>query len=210
MGPNDQATATSAETAAANAGDAASQRPAETATPAQSDKEPSSQARRLLSRDGNWWWNGRRWVPATTEDGLWKWDGARWQPTKNLEGRRPEDLAATLGVLAEDRYAEAGVTLAGYVVDWQPEGKLQRLAEQAREVGERLRRAEDAISGDGSARGGILGRRAIPFSDRRQLEEERDALRSEYRALTARLGRASRRPTTSWAPPATWTRGPRC
>ncbi|MDQ6743592.1 MAG: hypothetical protein M3Z97_11905 [Candidatus Dormibacteraeota bacterium] len=199
MGPNDQATATSADTAEANAGNAASPRPAETAAAAQSEKEPSSQARRLLSRDGNWWWNGRRWVPATTEDGLWKWDGARWQPTKNLEGRRPEDLAATLGVLAEDRYAEAGVILAGYVVDWQPEGKLQRLAEQAREVGERLRRAEEALSGDGSARGGILGRRGVPFNDRRQLEDERDALRSEYRALTSRLGREAPQPSVKEA-----------
>ncbi|MBJ7600824.1 hypothetical protein [Candidatus Nephthysia bennettiae] len=199
MGPNDQATATSAETAEAAAGSSANQRPAETAAPAQSDKEAPGQARRLLSRDGNWWWNGRRWVPATTEDGLWRWDGSRWQPTKSLEGRRPEDLAATLGVLAEDRYAEAGAILAGYVVDWQPEGKLQRLAEQAREVGERLRRAEEAFAVDGSGRGGILGRRGVPFSDRRQLEEERDALRSEYRALTSRLGREAPQPSVKEA-----------
>jgi hypothetical protein len=198
MGPNDQATATSADTAEAKAGATAPKTPNEAAS-TQSDKEPSSQARRLLSRDGNWWWNGRRWVPATTEDGLWKWDGARWQPTKNLEGRRPEDLAATLAVLAEDRYAEAGVILAGYVVDWQPEGKLQRLAEQARDVGERLRRAEEALSSDSSARGGILGRRPVPFSDRRQLEEERDALRSEYRALTSRLGREAPQPSVKEA-----------
>jgi DNA repair exonuclease SbcCD ATPase subunit len=138
-------------------------------------------------------------VPATTEDGLWKWDGARWQSTKSFEGRRPEDLAATLSVLAEDRYAEAGVILAGYVVDWQPEVKLQQLAEQAREVGERLRRTEDALATDGQSRGGILGRRGAPFSDRRQLEEERDALRSEYRALTSRLGREAPQPSVKEA-----------
>ena len=199
MGPNDQATATSADTAQAGSGNAANQRAADAAAASQPEKEPSGQARRLLSRDGNWWWNGRRWVPATTEDGLWKWDGARWQPTKNLAGRRPEDLAATLAVLAEDRYAEAGVILASYVPDWEPEDRLQRLAEQTREVGERLRRAEEALSGDGSARGGILGRRGVPFSDRRQLEEERDALRSEYRALTSRLGREAPQPSVKEA-----------
>src|SRR5215467_9364936 len=66
-----------------------------------------SSSRRLLSGDGAWWWNGRRWVPATTEDGLWKWDGGRWKGTVDLEGKRPEDLATTLALLAEDRYAEA-------------------------------------------------------------------------------------------------------
>ena len=74
-----------------------------TATTEPEKSAPQANTRRLLSGDGAWWWNGRRWVPATTEDALWKWDGARWQPTKNLEGRRPEDLAATLAVLAEDR-----------------------------------------------------------------------------------------------------------
>ena len=48
------------------------------------------------------------WVPATTEDGLWKWDGSRWKGTVDLEGKRPEDLATTLALLAEDRYSEAG------------------------------------------------------------------------------------------------------
>jgi hypothetical protein len=199
MGPNDRATAPPAETAEPKAGNSAPDKQAEASPAAQSERDSATQARRLLSRDGNWWWNGRRWVPATTEDGLWKWDSTRWQPTKSLEGRRPEDLAATLAVLAEDRYAEAGVILAGYVVDWQPEGKLQQLAEQTREVGERLRRTEEALSTEGPARGGLLGRRGAPFSDRRQLEEERDALRSEYRALASRLGREAPQPSVKEA-----------
>ena len=66
-------------------------------------------------------------------------------------------------------------------------------------MGERLRRAEETLSADGSARGGLLGRRAVPFSDRRQLEEERDALRSEYRALTSRLGREAPQPSVKEA-----------
>src|SRR2546430_13589178 len=65
----------------------------ETPSAATSEGEGQQQARRRLSADGQWWWNGRRWVPAITEDGLWKWDGARWNQTVQLEGKRPEDLA---------------------------------------------------------------------------------------------------------------------
>jgi hypothetical protein len=39
----------------------------------------------------------------------------------------------------------------------------------------------------------------VPFTDRRQLEEERDALRSEYRALTSRLGREAPQPSVKEA-----------
>jgi hypothetical protein len=195
MSPNDQAAATSAETEE-TAGHTAAESGAD-APDGKAQVQSSSQARRLLSRDGSWWWNGRRWIPATTEDGLWKWDGGRWRPSVSLEGKRPEDLAATLAVLAEDRYAEAGAYLAIRVGDWQPEGALSNLADQAREVGERLRRVEDALTSDGQAArgGGILGRRGVPYGDRRQLEDERDAMRSEYRALTARLGREAPQPS---------------
>ncbi|HEY4864721.1 MAG TPA: hypothetical protein VIK45_04320 [Candidatus Dormibacteraeota bacterium] len=200
MSPNDHATAASAETGE-TAGRAAAGSGGGVPSDGKAEVQASGQARRLLSRDGSWWWNGRRWIPATTEDGLWKWDGGRWRPSVNLEGRRPEDLAATLAVLAEDRYAEAGAYLAIRVGDWQPEGGLQDLADQAREVGERLRRIEDALSSDGQAArgGGILGRRGVPYGDRRQLEEERDALRSEYRALTARVGREAPQPSVKEA-----------
>jgi len=79
------------------------------------ESQSQQQPRRRLSADGIWWWNGRRWVPAVTEDGLWKWDGARWNQTVQLEGKRPEDLAATLALLGEDRYAQAGGLLAGAI-----------------------------------------------------------------------------------------------
>jgi hypothetical protein len=39
----------------------------------------------------------------------------------------------------------------------------------------------------------------VPYGDRRQLEEERDALRSEYRALTARVGREAPQPSVKEA-----------
>src|SRR5262245_64841820 len=105
-----------------------------------------SSSRRLLSGDGAWWWNGRRWVPATTEDGLWKWDGTRWRGNVDLEGRRPEDLATTLSLLAEDRYAEAGTILARRSSEWAPEGGLRDLVERALESESRLGRVEEGLT----------------------------------------------------------------
>src|SRR5437660_12364749 len=109
-----------------------------TATADQETNATQANTRRLLSGDGAWWWNGRRWVSATTEDGLWKWDGSRWKGTVDLEGKRPEDLATTLSLLAEDRYAEAGDILALRAAEWQPDGKLRDQVERAHDLGSRL------------------------------------------------------------------------
>jgi hypothetical protein len=152
----------------------------------------SSGSRRLLSGDGLWWWNGRRWVPATTEDGLWKWDGSRWKGTVDLEGKRPEDLATTLALLAEDRYAEAGAILAERAGEWQPEGSLRDMVERARETGNRLTRMGDGAQAD--ARGGFRRRMGSP-DDRRQQEDERSNVVAEHRAHLVRLGRSAPQPS---------------
>src|SRR5215472_11785667 len=106
---------------------------ATTATEVDATGNGSASSRRLLSGDGTWWWNGRRWVPATTEDGLWKWDGSRWRGTVDLEGQRPEDLATTLARLAEDRYGDAGVILAQRPEEWGPDPGLRELVQRVRE-----------------------------------------------------------------------------
>src|SRR5215813_4661398 len=124
--------------------------PDEVTTSAEQDTgAPQGNARRLLSGDGAWWWNGRRWVSATTEDGLWKWDGSRWKGTADLDGKRPEDLATTLALLAEDRYAEAGAILAQRAHEWQPDGGLRDLVERSYETGGRLSRIGDGMQSDG-------------------------------------------------------------
>src|SRR5262249_37078121 len=170
----------------------------ENATPATGEVETTgnggSSSRRLLSGDGAWWWNGRRWVPATTEDGLWKWDGARWKGTVDLEGKRPEDLATTLALLAEDRYAEAGEILADRSSEWQPDGTLRDLVERTREAGSRLGRVAEGLHVvDGNR--GLRRRLGATIDDRRQLEEERESLNSEFRALMVRLGRSAPQPS---------------
>ena len=164
---------------------------ATTATEVDAPGNGSASSRRLLSGDGAWWWNGRRWVPATTEDGLWKWDGARWKGTVDLEGKRPEDLATTLALLAEDRYADAGAILAERAHEWQPEGGLRDLANHALEAGGRLSRLGDGMQSDG--RGGF--RRRIGPDDRRHIEDERSSLVGEYRSLLVRLGRSAPQPS---------------
>jgi hypothetical protein len=165
-----------------------------TATAAEPEITASNNTRRLLSGDGTWWWNGRRWVPATTEDGLWKWDGSRWRGTVDLEGKRPEDLATTLALLAEDRYADAGVILAQRPAEWQPEGQLRDLVERSRDAENRLGRLEDGLSpGDGSR--GLRRRLGSTIDDRRQLEEERESVSGERRGLMVRLGRSAPQPS---------------
>jgi len=155
--------------------------------------------RRLLSGDGTWWWNGRRWVPATTEDGLWKWDGSRWKVTVDLEGKRPEDLATTLALLAEDRYAEAGVILANRAAEWQPDGGLRDLVGRALEAADRLGRVSEGLHvADGSR--GLRRRLGATADERRQLEDERESLGSEQRALMVRLGRSAPQPRLMFLP----------
>src|SRR5436309_16080089 len=110
------------------------------------ESQSQQQARRRLSADGIWWWNGRRWVPAVTEDGLWKWDGARWNQTVQLEGKRPEDLAATLALLGEDRYAQPGALLASAMEEWGPEAQVKDLAIQAADLQERLTRLKESLA----------------------------------------------------------------
>lgn len=166
------------------------------ATTATAEAENATQqgTRRLLSGDGAWWWNGRRWVPATTEEGLWKWDGSRWKATVDLEGKRPEDLATTLALLAEDRYAEAGIVLADRAAEWQPDGGLRDLVDRARDAGARMGRLSEGLNvADGNR--GLRRRLGATIDERRQLEEERESLGSEHRTLMVRLGRSAPQPS---------------
>jgi hypothetical protein len=34
----------------------------------------------VFSRDGFWWWDGGRWLPAYSPDRRWRFDGHRWLP----------------------------------------------------------------------------------------------------------------------------------
>ena len=35
----------------------------------------------MLSGDGRWWWDGRRWISAISTDGRWRWTGDTWEAT---------------------------------------------------------------------------------------------------------------------------------
>lgn len=164
---------------------------------------PSTEARRasrkLLSGDGNWWWNGRRWIPAVTEDGLWQWDGSRWKSTSDIDGKRPEELAATLANLAENTYARAGVILAERAEDWEAEAEQRELVQQTQELSRRLRGVEEGLRSMNGGRSGILGRRSAGPADRQQLEEEQARLNDQYRALALQLARNAIQPSVKEA-----------
>ncbi|MGH7883642.1 MAG: hypothetical protein ACREN8_12210 [Candidatus Dormibacteraceae bacterium] len=154
-------------------------------------------SQRQLSADGHWWWNQERWVSAVTDDGLWRWDGLRWAQTVDLEGKRPEDLATTLTMLADRCYGEAGVLLSDRATEWNPDMKLRDLVREGREIGQRLRHLKDELTPqDPNARGGgLLGRRGLGSDERRQLESERESLARKQRVLSTRIGRNAPRPS---------------
>ncbi|MBJ7612580.1 MAG: hypothetical protein DLM67_07690 [Candidatus Nephthysia bennettiae] len=161
------------------------------AGPQSSAGDPKS---RVLSQNGTWWWNGRRWVSAVSEDGLWRWNGSQWRLAVGLDGKRPEELAKTFTALADDCYARAGAILTERVQDWQPEGEVEQLAGQARGALARLREAEPGVPENGPARGRLLGRHAPP-RERVDDDDAREALTSEYVTLAVRLARRAPQPT---------------
>jgi hypothetical protein len=160
--------------------------------------DDAGETQRLLSSDGSWWWNGRRWVAAATDDGLWRWDGTRWNPTVNLDGKRPEDLATTLALLAEERYADAGAILAENPRDWRPRPQLRELVDRAQEIRRQLSRLEEDLHTSDGGRG-LLGRRALGPEERRHITQQHEEVSREYRTLTARIGRGAPQPSTKEA-----------
>jgi hypothetical protein len=149
---------------------------------------------RVLSQNGTWWWNGRRWVAAVSEDGLWRWNGGQWKATVDLEGKRPEQMAKTFTELADDCYARAGVVLTDHVRDWQPEGEVRQLVVQVQGVQARLQELQPATVEPGGGRGRLLGRHPTTrerFSD----DDARAALNAEYITLAVRLARMAPQPT---------------
>jgi hypothetical protein len=149
---------------------------------------------RVLSQNGTWWWNGRRWVPAVSEEGLWRWNGNQWKPTVEFEGKRPDELAKTFTGLADDCYARAGVILTDRVREWQPQGEVQELVAQAQAVLARLREVQPGAADAGAGRGRLLGRHTPP-RERLEDDDAREALTSEYATLAVRVARMAPQPS---------------
>src|SRR5262249_33799156 len=158
---------------------------------ATAETDHDARASERLSADGQWWWDGDRWVPASTDDGLWEWDGVRWRPTIALHGTRPGDLATTLAFLAEDRYARAGAILFDHAREWQPAGEVRELLGRAAGVRRRLLGVGRTLAA-GPVQG--LLRRRDRVEDRERGEEGPILLGAWLRALLVRLGRLAPRP----------------
>ncbi len=148
--------------------------------------ETPTAAETWLSRDAMWWWTGRRWVPARTADGLWRWDGAQWQPTIDLGRQHPRDLAVSLTLLAEDRYARAGEILIRRASEWRAGPQEQTLISEARA-------AKGPFAGIvGALTGWLGGPRAADGMRSTRLQGDR-------RSALIRLGRGAPRPTVKEA-----------
>src|SRR5207247_3010467 len=112
-------------------------------------------------------------------------------PTIELAGARPWDLAGTLTLLAEDRYARAGLVLVARAGEWGPPGELRPLVERARRR-RRLPAPERVLSGPG---GGLLRRLAARPEDQRHADDGLAVREDERRGALLQLGRAARSPT---------------
>jgi hypothetical protein len=157
--------------------------------------DPEIREQPRTSADGRWWWDGRRWLPTSTPDGLWQWDGMRWRPTIELRGVRSRDLATTLALLAEDRYARAAGVLVDRAREWRPQGELRDLVARALAMRRRLLRVEGAFRGTAAGPPGLFRRMRARPQDRQRIEEEQVLLDTRYRALLVHLGRRAPRPT---------------
>ncbi|WP_422936300.1 hypothetical protein [Sinomonas sp. P47F7] len=47
---------------------------------------------RAISDDGQWWWDGQRWLPALSPDGRWRFDGRAWRRTSTWRQPSPAVL----------------------------------------------------------------------------------------------------------------------
>jgi hypothetical protein len=163
-----------------------------------SESQDPGRQRRLLSPDQSWWWDGHRWVSATTSDGLWAWNGRRWRTTVDLEGKRPEEIAEILAMAADDRYAEAGEILVARAAEWEPEGELRELVVLAEGVRTRLQQMKQELTAAPDHR--RLGRRAARQPpDPRALEEEQTALKAKQKGLLVPIGRLAPQPSVKEA-----------
>src|SRR5207237_1308641 len=89
---------------------------------------------------------------------------------------------------------QAGTLLASAIEEWGPDGQVRELALQAADLQDRLSRLKDSLTVPDDGRGGVFGRRA-GVGDRRQVQEEFDALNQEHRSLAVRLGRSAPQPS---------------
>lgn len=52
-----------------------------------------------LSPDRNFYWDGQRWISATSPDGAWRWDGGAWRPAASATRRRQPWLASAVALM---------------------------------------------------------------------------------------------------------------
>lgn len=162
---------------------------------ATAETDPELRERSRTSEDGSWWWDGRRWRPTSTPDGLWQWDGERWRPTIELRGVRPRDLATTLALLAEDRYARAAGVLVDRAREWHPTGEVRDLVGRAAAMRRRLLHLDGAFRAGPAGPPRLLRRMRANPEERQRIEEEQVLVDTRYRALLVQLGRRAPRPT---------------
>ena len=146
-----------------------------------------------LSPDGQFFWDGRQWVPTVTGDGRWHWNGAGWEPTAAIDPGNPQALAQTLLIQAEETYARAGALLAArrgeWTVDPAAQGHLARADQLAAAV-----QVDNAQLTTMNQQNVI--NRALASNDRKRIETDLGQAAAALRAVIVQIGRGA--PSTTF------------
>ena len=139
-----------------------------------------------MSPDGQFFWDGRQWVPTITSDGRWHWNGLAWEPMAAINPNDPAGLAQVLGQQAEETYAQAGALLAARRTEWAADPNAQGLLAQADQ-------AAGAVQADGAQLAAMnqqnVINRALGGSDRKRIEADLAGATGALRAVIIQIGR---------------------
>ena len=163
-------------------------------TPARPDAaEPSTR----LSADGAYWWDGGRWLAATSADGLWRWDGAAWSPAVPLNPDDPAAVADLFDIMANERFAAGGRLLVARQSEWDSgTGEVAEVVHRAVPLVQRLAALDAHLaSGEPPTPGLASLFDRLGGGDRPAPQAERDRLEQELRPLAALLGRMAPQPS---------------
>ena len=139
-----------------------------------------------MSPDGQFFWDGRQWVPTVTSDGRWRWNGGAWEPMTPINPNDPAGLAQMLSAQADETYAQAGALLAARRTEWAADPNTQGLLAQADQ-------AAGAVQSDSAQLAAMnqqnVINRALGGSDRKRIEADLAGATAALRALIIQIGR---------------------
>ena len=147
-----------------------------------------------MSPDGQFFWDGRQWLPTGTPDGRWHWNGLGWDPTAATNPNDPPGLAQTLLAQAAETDAQAGALLAARRGEWAPDPAAEALLGQADHQAGAVQSGNAQLAAMSQQN---LINRALTSKDRKRIEDDLAHGTAALRAVIIQIGRTA--PATTFA-----------